>query len=254
MVKFPVRSNSQKAQELAYDAMEYMYRDNDKAEKLCREALEIYPDCVDAQAMLAIFECTQTTDYVKALEKAVESGRRDLGKAAFVEDKGHFWGLLETRPFMRSIAQLAEGYRQMGKRFFDKAIDIYEEMLELNPNDNQGVRYLLLDCYLAKKQYQKVADLIKKYKDDSMAVFNWTKVLLAYGTEGEKAAEAALETAMEQNEFVILYLCGKKRLPKYLPDYYSPGDKSEAIFCADTLKESWKSHREAKRWLKEKIE
>lgn len=254
MVKFPERSESQKAQELAYDAMEYMHHDNDKVVKLCKEALQLCPDCVDAQTMMADIESELGIDYIDAMKKTVESGRRDLGEAAFEEDKGYFWGLLETRPFMRAMMQLADGYRQMGKRFFDEAIKIFEEMLELNPGDNQGVRYILLDCYLAKKLYPKAGEIIEQFKDDSMAVFNWARVLYAYGTGGEEAAEKALEPAMEQNEYVILYLCGKKRLPKYLPECYSSGDETEAVFCANTLKESWKSHREAKRWLKENLQ
>lgn len=253
MVKFPTRSNSQKAQELAYDAMEFMYHDAEKVVKLCEEALKIYPDCVDAQTMLAEIQTELVIDFIEAMEKAVASGRKELGEKCFEEDKGYFWGLLETRPFMRAMMQLAGGYRQMGKRHFDKTIEIFEEMLELNPNDNQGVRYILIDCYLTKKLYQKGSHLLELNKDDSMAVFNWARVLYAYATEGKAAAEKALEPAMEQNEYVLLYLSGKKRQPRYLPECYSPGDETEAIFCADTLKESWRSHREAKRWLKEKI-
>jgi hypothetical protein len=29
------------------------------------------------------------------------------------------------------------------------------------------------------------------------------------------------------------------------------GQETEAIYCAQTLKEAWKAHREAKSWLKE---
>ena len=102
MVKFPERSDSQKAQELAYDAMEYMH--HEKVVKLCKKALQLYPDCVDAQIMLADIESELVIDYIDAMKKAVESGRRDLGEAAFEDDKGYFWGLLETRPFMRAMA------------------------------------------------------------------------------------------------------------------------------------------------------
>lgn len=252
MVKFPTRSNSQKAQELAYDAMEFMYHDDEKVVKLCKEALGIYPDCVDAQIMLAEIQSELVVDFIQAMEKAVDSGRKDLGEKCFEEDKGYFWGLLETRPFMRAMLQLADGYRQTGKCGYAKATEIFEEMIELNPNDNQGVRYILIDCYLSKKLYQKAQQLLEQYKDGSMAVFNWAKVLYAYATEGENAAAEALGPAIEQNQYVLQYLASKKRLPRYMPECYSPGDENEAIFCADVLKESWKSHREAKRWLKEK--
>jgi len=56
---------------------------------------------------------------------------------------------------------------------------------------------------------------------------------------------------MKSNPYVLKYLIGKKRLPKQLPAEYSPGEETEAIYCAHTLKEAWNAHREAKAWLKE---
>lgn len=250
MVQFPGISKRQRAQELAYDAMDSIYDNPEKAVALCTEALRIYPDCVDAQSMLAEIQSELVIDFIASMEKAVASGRRDLGKKCFEEDKGYFWGLLETRPFMRAMQQLADGYRQLGNEGIDRAIEIFEEMLELNPGDNQGVRYTLLDCYLAKKLYPKAKNLISQYKDDSMAIFNWAKVLYTYATKGENEAEKALQTAVQQNPHVLAYLSGKKRLPRILPDFYARGDESEAIFCADTLKKSWTSHPKAKQWLK----
>lgn len=254
MVKFSGISKRQRAQKLAYDAMDCIYEDPEKAVELCTKALKIYPDCVDAQGMLAEIRFQGLTDYIAAMEKAVASGRRDLGKKCFEEDKGYFWGLLETRPFMRAMMQLADGYRQTGKQGCGRAMEIFEEMLELNPNDNQGVRYKLVDCYLAQKLYPKAGQLLKKYPNESMAVFNWARVLYAYVTQGEKAAEKAIQRATQQNPFVLAYLSGKKRLPRTQPDYYSPGDKSEAIFCVDTIKESWKNHPEVKQWLAQRRE
>lgn len=253
MNKFPEKSKQGKAQELAYDAMECMHCDDKKVVKLCKDALKLYPDCVDAQVMLAEIQSESVEDYIQAMKKAVASGRKELGEDCFKNDVGYFWGLLETRPFMRAMGQLADGYRQMGKQGFPKAIEIYEEMLRLNPNDNQGVRYLLIGCYLAQKLYKETENLIEKYKDDSMAVFNWAKVLYCYVTEGEDAAEKVLKSAIEQNQYVLGFLTGKKSLPQYMPGSYSRGNEDEAIICIDSLDEAWKSHPEAQSWLKDKV-
>jgi len=95
------------AQEIMWDAMEAASGDDAaKAESLYRKALEVYPDCVDALTMLAEIECELTKDYVEKLREAVEAGQRDLGPAYFKEERGYFWGLIETRPFMRAMAQL----------------------------------------------------------------------------------------------------------------------------------------------------
>ncbi len=244
-------SNAYKAQEIAYNAMEYMYRDEEKAASLCRKALRIHPECVDALSMLAEIESDTVNDYITAMEKAVKAGRKDLGKDYFEKERGNFWGLLETRPFMRAMSQLGDGYMQFGKKGYDKTIEIFEEMLNLNPNDNQGIRYALVGCYLTTKRYEQAGELLKRHKEDTMAFFMWSRVLHDYITRGTEKAEKTLKSAMDSNPHVWKYLTGKKRLPRYLPSTYSPGEETEAICCAHSLKEAWKTHRQAKNWLKE---
>ena len=72
--------------------------------------------------------------------RGVEAGELALGPQAFKEYAGHFWGFLETRPYMRARAGLAGALLKLGD--VDGAIDHFRDMLRLNPNDNQGIRYL----------------------------------------------------------------------------------------------------------------
>ena len=74
------------------------------------------------------------------------AGERALGAQAFEEDVGHFWGLLETRPYMRARAGLAASLWTAGDEV--EAVEHYQDMLRLNPGDNQGHRYVLLGCLL----------------------------------------------------------------------------------------------------------
>ena len=52
-----------------------------KVVKLCEEALKIYPDCVDAQTMLAEIQTELVIDFIDAMEKAVASSHT-LGRAS----------------------------------------------------------------------------------------------------------------------------------------------------------------------------
>ncbi|MEX2670818.1 MAG: tetratricopeptide repeat protein [Phycisphaeraceae bacterium] len=247
------QSACDRAQELAWDAMEAS--DEEQMARLCRQALAIYPNCVDALSMLAEVECERVRDYVAAMRRAVEAGRRDLGPEVFEQEKGHFWLAIETRPFMRAMAGLADALLQWGQpEHVDEAIAIYEEMLELNPNDNQGIRYLLPGCYLQRKRYREAAILLDEHGDEGMAALAWARVLLAYAVGNEDEASDLLKEAREQNPYVELYLTGRKRRPRTRTDYYSPGDDTEALVCADALWEAWKKHPKAKRWLKEQCE
>jgi len=59
-------------------------------------------------------------------EKAIKAGEKTLGKKFFKEKKGYFWGMIETRPYMRAKAGLADCL--YAKKEVDKAIEIYEEI------------------------------------------------------------------------------------------------------------------------------
>lgn len=244
-------SRRDEAQELMWDAMDLVYKDEKQATRLCRKALEVYPDCTDALTMLAEIETESVRDYVGRMREAVEAGRRDLGPKFFKENKGYFWGDIETRPFMRALAMLANALIEWGTpEAVDEAIEIHEEMLQLNPNDNQGVRDWLAGCYLARKRYADAEALFKQYPDDWLAAPAWAQVLLAYVAEGEVRATKLLSVARERNRHVEKYLTGTKRKPRTRPGAYSPGDETEAVYCADMLSEAWKVHPKAKQWLK----
>ncbi|HET7628678.1 MAG TPA: SEC-C metal-binding domain-containing protein, partial [Bacillales bacterium] len=108
---------------------------------LAKEALSLDKDNVDAYVLLA--DGTGSLESRLAYyQKGVQTGERKLGKKFFEENSGHFWGLIETRPYMRAKQAYAETLAALGKT--EQAIEEYEEVLELNPNDNQGVRYSLL--------------------------------------------------------------------------------------------------------------
>jgi hypothetical protein len=71
-----------------------------------------------------------------------------LGPRGFKEYAGHFWGFLETRPYMRARAGLAGTLLKLGD--VDGALAHYRDMLKLNPNDDQGIRYVLAGCLISK--------------------------------------------------------------------------------------------------------
>ena len=74
-------------------------------------------------------------------EKGVAAGERAVGAEAFRRDEGHFWLVLETRPYMRARLGLAHVLWTLGRR--EEAVGHLQDLLRLNPGDNQGVRYTL---------------------------------------------------------------------------------------------------------------
>jgi len=161
--------------------------------------------------------------------------------------------LMETRPFMRAMAALAEALVDCGEYHIEKATAVHEEMLELNPNDNQGIRYGLLGCYLAAKRYYDAQQLIEA-NDEQSTFFLWGQVLLDFATEGEDRAIATLKKARQANPHVEQCFFPRKQQPKRGPQSYSPGNEDEAIVCARLLHLAWKAHSPARRWLKDTCE
>lgn len=105
--------------------------------ELARKAPEISQDCADAYVLLAEETARNLEEARDLYEQGVKAGERALGPETFEEDVGHFWEILETRPYMRARLGLAQCLWALGER--QQAIEHYTEMLRLNPNDNQGI-------------------------------------------------------------------------------------------------------------------
>lgn len=234
------------AQELMYQAWE----SNDPIERieLAEQALQESADCADAWVLLAEESADSLSQAQTYYQKGVEAGERTLGKQAFEQDKGHFWGLLETRPYMRARFGLAQCLWEKGDR--DAAIGHYQEMLELNPNDNQGARHVLLGCLLDEKRHKEAEKLIQAYPEDWSAVWKYARALLAFRHEQDTDnSRGYRKQALESNKHVPAYLSGKRKMPKYPPDYVGIGDKDEAVAYVFDNRRAWLDTPGAIPWL-----
>ena len=99
----------EEAQDLMYEAWEATAPPAAR-----RKALDISPDCADAYVLLA--EGRPHGGEARLLRPGVAAGERALGADMFEEDAGHFWGILETRPYMRAREGLARCLWELGER------------------------------------------------------------------------------------------------------------------------------------------
>jgi len=234
------------AQEIMYRAFE----ETNPARRiaLAHDALAISPNCADAYVLLAEEAAPTVQRALEYYQQGVAAGERALGKKFFKENAGDFWGILETRPYMRARAGLAMTLWRL--RRYDEARAHFQEMLRLNPNDNQGIRHHLLALLLETGNDDDARKLLKQYADEWSAVWLYTRALLEYRHSGASArADKALADALEENRYVPAYLTGKKRIPNRLPALIGWGDESEAIaYAADHLNH-WRRTPGAVEWL-----
>jgi len=241
------RTPLEEAQDLMYQAWEASGR---QRVELARKALTISPDCADAYVLLAEETARSAEEALKLYAKGVEAGERALGPEAFEEDVGHFWGILETRPYMRARLGLAQCLWVLGEK--EAAIQHFRDMLRLNPGDNQGVRYILAACLLELGRDTELEALLKQYKDDVAADWLYTWALLSFRRRGDsREARKRLQEARQWNAHVPDYLLGRKRLPRQLPDYITFGGETEAISYVASFGESWLRTPGALEWLRD---
>jgi tetratricopeptide (TPR) repeat protein len=233
------------AQELIYQAWEI--DDSHKRTALARKALKLSADCADAYVLLA--EAAASPDKALGLyRQGVEAGASALGSTIFVEQRGHFWGLVETRPYMRARAGLARSLWQRGE--YDQAIMNWNDLMQLNASDNLGIRYVLAARLLEHGRDRELEVLLKAHADDGRAFLVWTKALFLYRTQGDTAkSRQALAEALANNPQVHAYLLGHKPLPAQLPRYTGLGDESEAAYWAAETFQAWSATKGALAWL-----
>jgi tetratricopeptide (TPR) repeat protein len=234
----------EQAQELAYDAMEATGR---LKIKLARRALAVSPDCADAYVMLG--EASASPQEARAwYERGVDAAARAIGAEEFAALQGEFWGHLETRPYMRARLALAQALRGLGHE--EEALNHYRELLRLNPNDNQGVRYLLLPALLEQRRDEEADRLIQEHDGDIQATWPYAQALRAFQVEGDgPGARAALENAVRVNPHVIGYLLDPDSIPPIAPPHFALGTKEEAAYVAQGLEAAFDGTPGARSWL-----
>jgi hypothetical protein len=220
-----------------------------RAVLLAREALEIWPDCADAYNLLAR-RAPDPESAARLFALGVAAGERALGPAAFAEAAGHFWEVLETRPYMRARQGLAESLVEM--KCLAEAAEHFGELLRLNPGDNQGVRHSLVNVLIVMDRDEEALELLGRYPDDRQALLEYPRALLRFRREGDSlGARRALKQALQSNRFVPGLLLRVRDLPPPSP-YFSPGREEEAaLYCVLSL-ETWTGTAGALGWLRQR--
>jgi tetratricopeptide (TPR) repeat protein len=238
-------SPAEQAQDLCFRAFESYGRPR---VQLARQALEIDPDCADAHVILAE-QAGTLEDEIEHCLRGLQAAERTLGSACFAENVGHFWGITETRPYMRARFGLAESLTAAGR--IGEAITHYQELLRLNPNDNQGVRYVLLPKLLAAGRDVEAAQLLKGFDEES-ANWAYARALLAFRLSGRSAAaNRELRDAIRTNLHVPELLCSEAPIPQ--PPHYAPGSIEEACVAVDELRPAFEATPGALNWVADSL-
>lgn len=149
---------------------------------------------------------------------------------------------------MRSMAGYTHVLWLLGEK--SKSIEVTKEMLILNPNDNQGMRYILITRLLLLHRFQEAENLLDEFVDDYSAQWHYSKAYLCFNRKSKRfKADKLLKEAMEFNPYVPLYLFGLIDMPETIPSFTGIGDADEAIVYVDHAYELWGCNKKAVVWF-----
>jgi tetratricopeptide (TPR) repeat protein len=234
-MELPDFDDKEKAQSIAYDAYE---KSGSERYVLCANALILDPHCADAVNILAEKE-TKAEKKIELLEKAVEYAEKDVKLHA--EEDMNFWMYVRTRPYMRVTLNLAIALKEAGQ--YEKAASHMEHLIQLNREDNQGVRYELLPILIELGKRKQVERIMANYEEES-AYQAYMEFFLAMKYNRNKVQDLA-DSAVNLNPYPMAYILGFDPLPEEMPTTFAPGSEEEGIIIAKQTKILWKNSEHA---------
>jgi pentatricopeptide repeat protein len=224
------------AEEAEADALFYQAMDATNAEarvKTLEAALAKNPRHIDAIVELAQLYDDDNTAFL-FLSRAIEFGEEDL-EDELRNDAGHFWGLHHTRPFMRAKQAIAERYFE-AEELINAAYEM-EEMLRLNPNDNQGMRWMLMEVYCRMDRLDDAERLLREYPEDGMPFLPFTGLLIRFRKVGDSPElRISLREQADWNPHIVPRLLEPSLISHEVYTTFSPRSPEEAdLYCQQFL-------------------
>ena len=186
-----------------------------RAISIFRELVEQYPEHMDAYHLLALTldRLGKKEEAFQTWKSAVDTALKFFPEHFSMEHDRLEWGFIENRPFLRL-------YHSYGLQLWDRgktgdALEVFEHLLGLSPNDNLGARALAVGCHLELEEPSGVLSICRQFKNDAMEHLVYGKALALFQLGKLKQAEKALRIAINCYPLIAAELLkAKHRKPK----------------------------------------
>jgi tetratricopeptide (TPR) repeat protein len=215
--------------------------------ELAVEAIRLWPGCAEAYLFLAAAVQGQPALNLALFTLAADAASDALGPEALEKERGSLWERPDGMTLLRSLEGLGRSYMALGA--LDLAVNHFAEVLDLNPNDDQGIRYPLAACLLEGQTPQPALDLLTIYEDGTVATA-YLSALATFQKDGEAAARPLLAKALGLNPVIAEYLAGERTLPIEALDLQVPPALADAMIFAGLMAPAWEATPGALDWLK----
>jgi tetratricopeptide (TPR) repeat protein len=221
-------SQRMQAEEALNNGLDMLEQEKEEEAVLCfLKSLEIDPSFADGYNHLGDLSFRKG-DWAQAesyFRKALELAAHDIKGVP----RGAYWGVLESRPYMRALMGTGLTVWKQGR--LEEALAIFEKMLKLNSNDNQGARYLIGPIYHQMGYLTRAAEWYQRSADNPHIIFNYG-LLLAQQNKLEMAAETLILGIVEN------YYIAPLLLNEQLPESHREQDSAQqdVQYAEDYLK------------------
>lgn len=152
---------------------------------------------------------------------------------------------------MRARRKLAEVLLSLGR--VPEAVEHLHAMIDADPRDREGVRFVLLTTLLEAGRDEEAWNLLghDAIEFDAGCAKDYARALLSFRRDGSsEAAERDLSVAIEANPLAAAFLAGRLEAPEP-PRYYSSGmaGEEEAAGVAFDQGAPWRQTAGAVEWL-----
>jgi tetratricopeptide (TPR) repeat protein len=157
------------------------------------------------------------------------------------------WVFPGNRPGLR-LLYLRAMQSELGA---DKQKYNFEELIRINPDDNHGIRTVLINCYLRSQDNQKALDLAEEFSEDMMVDTRYGEVLASYRLGRMEDAEGLLREFHDERPKIAGALW-KKRIKKPAVESHGVmlGGDDEAWFYREDMRDEWLATPGALDWVR----
>ena len=229
-------------------------RSRTKKSALLHLAVARDPDCPEARIELADLEF-QAGNFQACLSAYEELSAKEASR--WHSKRTAWWSDRETRPYLRSLYGCAMTQWHLGR--FVPAAKTLEDLLRLNPVDNQGARFLIPMLHLLADSPDRAAAFFAGYSgqyprdfSEPSFLFGWA---LTHSLEGrESEARAKYAEGILKNIYLAPMLL---EIEEPLRGLWLPNDRAEPNYAAEFVESYavlWDKEPGALRLLREVLD
>jgi tetratricopeptide (TPR) repeat protein len=177
--------------------IDWMQANLKRAEAVFRKLIHDYPEHIDAyhHLALALEKMGKGEEAFRIWERAVKMALGFFPPHFSMQKDRLQWGFVENRPFLRLYN--GYGWKLMKKGQTEEALEVFENMLAMNPHDNQGVRGLVVNCHLELNEPAGVLSVCRQYPNDAMEQLVYGRALAYFQLGKMKQTAKALKLAIK---------------------------------------------------------